>query len=526
MLTLDLDADGHLAVKCQVTDYVHRGLSLTRCNVVDFFTDTYEKPIKGDTILLPAEVPDGANQTRTRRGRPRNERVPYLATHPKARTVYRMVRTPGHNTLPTFTGRWFPRADDADMRPFYCASMLLLLKPWRDVRVDLKVASQSWEEAFINFVSNAPQRILDMISGIQYFHECRTGLDTASEDNRPAGGQQVNSVARERWADDEDVGDDTEEPPNGATAEVLTEELLAEIEAARAGSVADDLHGAIAVEEARRLGIFPVSDTDWVITTTRNVGTASGDDLRNLIQWKRQMADLVKAQNSSFTGDFSQPLTDFDAPSVRLLDQNDLMPPEVVAYPSSETAEEALPALGVDELRADQRRAYDIATWHLHEYLQQKNPPPLRMRVHGEGGTGKSRIIQTITAHFHRLGVPYMLLKAAYTGVAASLIDGKTTHTIGMLSLSGKPMTEETRRRLVDFWKAAQYLILDEISMLAKTFFARLSKAVSVAKQGGRADNLTSGSFGGISVILFGDFHQFPPVASRRRLFVPVHGNR
>lgn len=80
-------------------------------------------------------------------------------------------------------------------------------------------------------------------------------------------------------------------------------------------------------------------------------------------------------------------------------------------------------------------------------------------------------------------------MKAAYTGVAASLIDGKTTHTIGMISL-----------------------IIDEVSMIAKTFFALLSRQISIGKQkpGHSAGDM---SFGGISVILCGDFHQFPPVA-------------
>ncbi|RDX42770.1 hypothetical protein OH76DRAFT_1298156, partial [Lentinus brumalis] len=53
---------------------------------------------------------------------------------------------------------------------------------------------------------------------------------------------------------------------------------------------------------------------------------------------------------------------------------------------------------------------------------------PLRMVLYGEGGTGKSRVIQTVTQAFAQRGCAFMLVKAAYTGIAASLIDGKTTH--------------------------------------------------------------------------------------------------
>ncbi|KAG1878869.1 hypothetical protein F4604DRAFT_1579818, partial [Suillus subluteus] len=68
-------------------------------------------------------------------------------------------------------------------------------------------------------------------------------------------------------------------------------------------------------------------------------------------------------------------------------------------------------------------------------------------------GTGKSKVIQTITEYFAYKRMKYMLLKVAYTGVAASLIDGKTTHTITMISQndSVKPISDEARARLQRF---------------------------------------------------------------------------
>ncbi|KAE9409059.1 hypothetical protein BT96DRAFT_755472, partial [Gymnopus androsaceus JB14] len=56
------------------------------------------------------------------------------------------------------------------------------------------------------------------------------------------------------------------------------------------------------------------------------------------------------------------------------------------------------------------------------------SPPPLFMVLHGEGGTGKSRVIQTITKIFELKAATSQLLKSAYTGIAALLIDGKTLH--------------------------------------------------------------------------------------------------
>ena len=46
--------------------------------------------------------------------------------------------------------------------------------------------------------------------------------------------------------------------------------------------------------------------------------------------------------------------------------------------------------------------------------------PPLQMVIHGEGGTGKSRVIQTITKMFEQKAASTALLKSAYTGIAVS----------------------------------------------------------------------------------------------------------
>ncbi|KAI9069329.1 hypothetical protein FKP32DRAFT_1556688, partial [Trametes sanguinea] len=69
-------------------------------------------------------------------------------------------------------GPWFPRNDDPDVRDFYCASMLMLLKPWRDLR-QLKLPSQTWQEAFEDFRATLPSEMRYVLEGIQYYHDCR-----------------------------------------------------------------------------------------------------------------------------------------------------------------------------------------------------------------------------------------------------------------------------------------------------------------------------------------------------------------
>ena len=45
------------------------------------------------------------------------------------------------------------------------------------------------------------------------------------------------------------------------------------------------------------------------------------------------------------------------------------------------------------------------------------------MMLYGEGGSGKSKVIQTVTHLFQEKEVVFMLQKTSYTGIAASLIE-------------------------------------------------------------------------------------------------------
>ena len=118
-----------------------------------------------------------------------------------------------------------------------------------------------------------------------------------------------------------------------------------------------------------------------------------------------------------------------------------------------------------------------------------------------------------------------MLVKLAYTGVAVSLIDGKTTHTIASLSMSSDGnLSDESKAKLQKHWYSRRYLIIDEYSMIAKTFLTTLSHNISIGKQGSPSEK-PGYSFGGVNVILCSDLHQFPPVAteSQNSLYQPTN---
>ena len=165
----------------------------------------------------------------------------------------------------------------------------------------------------------------------------------------------------------------------------------------------------------------------------------------------------------------------------------------------------------VESLNEEQRRAYDIVNWHMEETMRGKKPPQLLMMVPGEGGVGKSKVIQTITRNFHCRDVGNWLVKGAYTGIAASLIDGKTLHVLAGIPIKGGKQSGQTIKKLREYWRERKYLFIDEVSMLSRSFLAKLCRIISTAMES-KEDEV----FGGLNVVLVGDFHQFPPVIARR----------
>lgn len=86
-------------------------------------------------------------------------------------------------------------------------------------------------------------------------------------------------------------------------------------------------------------------------------------------------------------------------------------------------------------LNDEQLRAYDIIDQHLQKTLREKCPSQLHMVIPGEGGMGKLHTIQAITDNFVNWKVNNWLAKGAYTGIAASIINGNTLHVLTVMPI-------------------------------------------------------------------------------------------
>ena len=125
----------------------------------------------------------------------------------------------------------------------------------------------------------------------------------------------------------------------------------------------------------------------------------------------------------------------------------------------------------------------------------------------GSGGVGKSVLIKVLAEQLTALDMNVHVV--ATTGMAATLIGGTTLHRWGGVGLAKEPardllkrMRYETRKR----WRGTDVLILDEVSMLDPELFGKFDEIARILRS--CHDKL----FGGIQLILSGDFFQLPPV--------------
>ena len=355
---------------------------------------------------------------------------------------------------------------------------------------------------------------------IQYFHEC----DSAAKANRTNTIQwKAGDPDTRRFMDDNatDLPEDIDPLPFTVTSEDMEHLMCTQT------NERDMLHGHVAVEIATQHQIFPRDSSQWIVRTGP-AHFAIPDDLHQLEIWKQQMKSDVNAQHIDHEkGGGERNGLPQVAPDVVMMTEENIGATFHASRPNNLDvvgAEQSLAGLDVSRLNAEQFQAFDIIRQHLDQTLAGKSPPPMRSITYGAGGTGKSQVIQTVTAYFDSRNVSRLLLKAAYTGIAASLIKGKTTHYIGQFSFRELDvLSNETRRKLEKIWSNAAYLIIDEFSMISKSFLCRLSRAVSIAVHGARP--FSNHSFGGIDVMLFGDLHQFPPVGTKtsESLFYPIN---
>jgi ATP-dependent DNA helicase PIF1 len=136
--------------------------------------------------------------------------------------------------------------------------------------------------------------------------------------------------------------------------------------------------------------------------------------------------------------------------------------------------------------------------------------------ITGPAGTGKSytikHIIELLQANCKNIGL------TATTGTAAFIIGGQTIHSFMGMGIGDTSIAEifikiKSNSNIFKRLSELDVLIIDEISMLDCALFEKISTIFCYVKSYSTKDTgLLNKPFGGVQIILIGDFCQLAPV--------------
>jgi hypothetical protein len=398
------------------------------------------------------------------------------------------------STIPCILGPYLPRKDAED-RDYYCCTMLTFFLPWRN-GIELRTVQETWSDRFDRHVfTEAHQKIIDNMN-IRY--ECYDARDDFHSQLKARIAAQISAVN----------GDDAEPMEDEDGGANIDDTIL--------DDAADGEVGAWTLrKQAQMTDVERVlQEAGWCVD-----GYASIDKLPTPFlperflpptRWKDIVDRTRKSIFNARLGGIKDPSHDFEEPEMTAIINDARIVPG--AYLLSKfniqdnDVESHLERIRVSfGLNVEQKRAFNIVAHH----ALSRSPEPLRMYIGGMGGTGKTTVIRALLQWFEERGEPHRMVVLAPTGAAASIIKGSTYHSFLSVRTGDKwagPGTAssalaDARLRML----GVDYIFLDEISMVScRDFHLIDSRLKEICRQ-------FDIPFGGVSMIVAGDFAQLPP---------------
>jgi len=129
--------------------------------------------------------------------------------------------------------------------------------------------------------------------------------------------------------------------------------------------------------------------------------------------------------------------------------------------------------------------------------------------ITGSAGTGKTYVLQEFITYLKERGIYPNIV--APTGIAASHLKGQTLHSFFALGIResldiGDIAKLLEKKYLQTRFRKLKILIIDEVSMISPEIFSMMDIVLKAFKENDEP-------FGGIQVVVSGDFFQLPPIS-------------
>lgn len=395
--------------------------------------------------------------------------------------------------VPNFIGPALPRKDVGE-REVYCCAMLTLFMPWR-TGIDMKSMDVSWEATFDAYPFTERQRTLMANFNMRY--ECYDARDDYGALIKAAGKLNLNNGGD----DDVDSDCDSVYADNGENEED-----------------SDDLSGPIGKDT-----IVNETANAEMVRALRRAGWATGDpgsaEAMNLPRitldaslrsnaWNNIVnVEKMRAWRRKMSGMSDEPPVDADRTNRPVVNDAFLVNSTYLSKafkPPAGGWEKVIDSTVAEfELNPGQEKAFRIIANHACLIA----PTQLLMHLGGMGGTGKSTVIKALSTFFAARDENHRFVLLGPTGTSAALIGGSTYHTfLGVNTTWAKANTGSKLEGVRERLHGVGYILLDEHSMLdcraLCAISARCCEALGCYEK----------PFGGLNVILSGDFAQLPPV--------------
>ncbi|KAL6304471.1 hypothetical protein BKA93DRAFT_700230, partial [Sparassis latifolia] len=404
----------------RVNDYVYRPTYFEQWSLYDYLRRTIVKKKHG-SLPTPTRT-DHSNYS-------------FIAGHPQRDTHVVFLLWADDRLVLNFVGTALPRKDQGD-RVVYVKTMLTFFKPWRKGS-DLLQSFLSWSEAFDNVQWCSKHS--KVMGHMNVLYECLDARDDYSALRRVQAGHSGDLLA---------VGD-------GCSADLDGEVGVDKVQSFADQAMLDlfnDSSDMVSAKSAQERMQMDAMCTLIMQAFSRDATSHSVDSNlapietpmvphRRPAKWRQAIAQVkaLVVQARLHTSQTSPKpttvatagLTSFvsNESLVKIMSCTDGSTQNTIQHPGHSLQDSSIAllhgTLDAFTLNNKQMQAFVIAARSLHH----RETSPLLLYLGGMGGTGKSRVLNSLMYFLTSREEAYRFLVLVPTGSAASLVDGATYHS-------------------------------------------------------------------------------------------------